>query len=232
MRKYATAKLRGSYGVTGNQSHPDAVRLPDVVRARELRGHRRHRAGRAGQSGPALGVDARERHRPRPRLLQRARQRHHRLLQQGHDGSARAASRADHERLHDDLRERRQREERGRRAAADDRNFARAEKGGFDWTSDFNISHNANKVTALYQSQPFASGIGGVNYVAVGQPIGIFYTQKFTGVDPATGNSLFQNEGRHRHDVARRPATGSTSAARTRSTTGACGTRSCGRTST
>jgi TonB-linked SusC/RagA family outer membrane protein len=65
--------------------------------------------------------------------------------------------------------------------------------GGFDWSTDFNVSRNANKITALYQDQPFASGIASVNYVAVGQPIGVFYTLKFNGVDPQTGNALYED---------------------------------------
>nr|WP_255233400.1 TonB-dependent receptor [Aliifodinibius salipaludis] len=43
----------------------------------------------------------------------------------------------------------------------------------FSWTTDFNISHNRNEVTALYQDQPFASGFA--NRVAVGEPLGAFY---------------------------------------------------------
>ncbi|WP_440999183.1 SusC/RagA family TonB-linked outer membrane protein [Fodinibius sp. SL11] len=43
----------------------------------------------------------------------------------------------------------------------------------FSWTTDFNISHNSNEVTALYQDQPFASGFA--NRVAVGEPLGAFY---------------------------------------------------------
>ncbi|AHG89760.1 TonB-dependent outer membrane protein, SusC/RagA [Gemmatirosa kalamazoonensis] len=73
-------------------------------------------------------------------------------------------------------------------------NFRSKGRGGFDWTTDVNLSHNANKVTALYQDQPFASGIGGVNYVAIGQPIGVFFTQKFVGVDPQTGDAQYQKK--------------------------------------
>lgn len=72
-------------------------------------------------------------------------------------------------------------------------NVRSAAKDGFSWNTDFNVSHNVNKVTRLYRDQPFASGGVGVNYVAVGQPIGVFYTLKYNGVDPQTGNALYED---------------------------------------
>lgn len=72
-------------------------------------------------------------------------------------------------------------------------NVRAARAGNFDWTSDFNISANRNRITSLYQGQPFASGIGSVNWVAVGQPIGTFYTLKFQGVDPETGDAIYDD---------------------------------------
>lgn len=50
----------------------------------------------------------------------------------------------------------------------------------FSWTTDFNISHNTNEVTALYQDQPFASGFA--NRVAVGEPLGAFYGYVSDGI--------------------------------------------------
>ncbi|MEL7833999.1 TonB-dependent receptor [Fodinibius sp. Rm-B-1B1-1] len=50
----------------------------------------------------------------------------------------------------------------------------------FSWTTDFNISHNSNEVTALYQDQPFASGFA--NRVQVGEPLGAFYGYVSDGI--------------------------------------------------
>ena len=63
--------------------------------------------------------------------------------------------------------------------------------GGFSWLTNFNISTNKNKVTALYGGQPIYSGIDGVNGVIVGEPIGSFFTIRFTGVDPQTGDATY-----------------------------------------
>ena len=64
---------------------------------------------------------------------------------------------------------------------------------GFRWASDFNISWNKNRITALYRDEPFTSGIRSVNRVEVGQPIGAFYTLVFDGVDPATGDAKYKD---------------------------------------
>ncbi|MFD2247044.1 SusC/RagA family TonB-linked outer membrane protein [Pontibacter ruber] len=46
----------------------------------------------------------------------------------------------------------------------------------FNWTSDFNISFNRNKVTELYQGQDIFYGFGGNSLVLrEGEPIGTFY---------------------------------------------------------
>src|SRR6185503_1011015 len=45
----------------------------------------------------------------------------------------------------------------------------------FSWQTSFNYSTNQNRVTALYQDQPINSGIDGINTVRVGHPIGSFY---------------------------------------------------------
>lgn len=65
--------------------------------------------------------------------------------------------------------------------------------GGFSWQTIFNYSTNKNKVTALYRGQPFTSGIDGINSVRVGQPLGEFFTLLFKGVDPATGDAIFDD---------------------------------------
>ena len=53
-----------------------------------------------------------------------------------------------------------------------------------------NLAVNRNKVTSLFQNQPFGAGFA--NRVEVGHPIGEFYGYKFVGVDPATGNALYE----------------------------------------
>jgi TonB-linked SusC/RagA family outer membrane protein len=76
---------------------------------------------------------------------------------------------------------------------------------GFEWTTDFNISKNDNKVTKLHRNgpcppapakcagEPFNSGIRSVNRVEEGVPLGAFHLIKFTGVDPATGDAKHQD---------------------------------------
>jgi TonB-linked SusC/RagA family outer membrane protein len=70
-------------------------------------------------------------------------------------------------------------------------NFQASDANGFRWTSEFNVSHNKNVVTELYGDQPFLAGF--INRVEVGQPLGAFYTLKFEGVDPQTGDAIFQD---------------------------------------
>jgi hypothetical protein len=65
--------------------------------------------------------------------------------------------------------------------------------GGFSWQSSFNYSTNKNKITALFNDQPIYSGIDDINSVRVGEPLGAFYTIRFTGVDPATGDATYDD---------------------------------------
>ena len=61
---------------------------------------------------------------------------------------------------------------------------------GFKWSTNFNIAHNKNEVKKLY---------GGLNALAsntsvrVGYPLGAIFTQRYAGVNPATGRPLFYN---------------------------------------
>jgi TonB-linked SusC/RagA family outer membrane protein len=64
---------------------------------------------------------------------------------------------------------------------------------GFRWTTTLNLNFNRNKVTALFNNQPFSDGIRDLNRVEVGAPIGAFYTLKFLGVDPATGDAMYED---------------------------------------
>jgi TonB-linked SusC/RagA family outer membrane protein len=65
--------------------------------------------------------------------------------------------------------------------------------GSFSWQANYNYSHNRNRVTALYHDQPIYSGIDAVNSVRVGEPLGAFYLIKFLGVDPQTGDAIYQD---------------------------------------
>ncbi|HJP86663.1 MAG TPA: SusC/RagA family TonB-linked outer membrane protein [Gemmatimonadaceae bacterium] len=69
----------------------------------------------------------------------------------------------------------------------------RSGPGGFSWQATYNYSHNRNRVTALYQDQPIYSGIDGVNSVRVGEPLGAFYLIRFLGVDPQTGDAIYDD---------------------------------------
>jgi hypothetical protein len=70
-------------------------------------------------------------------------------------------------------------------------NFEPADRDGFRWETNFNISWNKNKVTELYNDEPFNRGFDGINRYEEGVPMGAFYTVLFTGVDPDNGNALF-----------------------------------------
>ncbi|MDR4987717.1 MAG: TonB-dependent receptor [Bacteroidales bacterium] len=59
--------------------------------------------------------------------------------------------------------------------------------GEFQWTTNFNIAFNQNKVTNL-DGQIITAGIW---RVMEGHPIGIFYTKEYAGVDPQNGDALF-----------------------------------------
>jgi TonB-linked SusC/RagA family outer membrane protein len=64
---------------------------------------------------------------------------------------------------------------------------------GFGWTSELNFSANRNRVTGLFEDQPFSTGERDINRVQVGEPIGAFYTIKFLGVDPQTGDAMYED---------------------------------------
>ncbi|HKA60594.1 MAG TPA: TonB-dependent receptor [Gemmatimonadales bacterium] len=64
---------------------------------------------------------------------------------------------------------------------------------GLKWDADFNIAWNNNKVLKLYENQPFPVGGYDVGRIEVGHPMGAFYTLHFTGVDPATGDAVFED---------------------------------------
>lgn len=63
----------------------------------------------------------------------------------------------------------------------------------FKWTTSFNHASNRNKVTSLYEDQPLDGYGRGGNRVEVGEPIGIFYGYNCLGVDPTTGNLVYED---------------------------------------
>lgn len=60
--------------------------------------------------------------------------------------------------------------------------------GAFKWNTNFNIAYNQNKVVDI-QGQIIEGGF--FNRVQEGQPVGVFYTVQYAGVDPANGDALF-----------------------------------------
>ncbi|MEO7121319.1 MAG: SusC/RagA family TonB-linked outer membrane protein [Ginsengibacter sp.] len=56
----------------------------------------------------------------------------------------------------------------------------------FSWNISFNIAHNINRVTSLYQGNPIASNQGNFRY-AVGHDLLTYYVRQWAGVDPANG---------------------------------------------
>ena len=73
-------------------------------------------------------------------------------------------------------------------------NIEPAAREGLRWETNFNISWNRNRVTMLYGDEPFNRGFDDINRYEEGHPMGAFYTLKFTGVDPATGNAMFYDK--------------------------------------
>jgi TonB-linked SusC/RagA family outer membrane protein len=63
--------------------------------------------------------------------------------------------------------------------------------GKFIWNTQFNLSTNKNKVIRLYNGQPIDDIGRGSNRVMEGEPVGIFYSYKWLGVDPSTGDVVY-----------------------------------------
>jgi TonB-linked SusC/RagA family outer membrane protein len=66
-------------------------------------------------------------------------------------------------------------------------------RGAFTWTTSLNFAANRNKVTKLYNGQPIADLGRGSNWVMEGEPIGIFMGYNCLGVDPTTGNLVYED---------------------------------------
>ncbi len=71
------------------------------------------------------------------------------------------------------------------------------------WRTNFNISHNSNKIVQLASDEPQFAGYNtftnSTHIITPGQPLGTYWGLRYQGVDPATGNALYQdvnNDGR------------------------------------
>lgn len=67
------------------------------------------------------------------------------------------------------------------------------------WTTDLNLSHNDNKIVELASDVPLfrgytGNGVDRTNVLLQGQPLGTFWGLKFLGVDPATGNAIYDDK--------------------------------------
>jgi TonB-dependent starch-binding outer membrane protein SusC len=72
-------------------------------------------------------------------------------------------------------------------------NTVNVQTGQFEWSSRLNISRNRNKVLSLYRDQPLDNLGRGSNSVRVGEPIGVFWGFRSLGVDPSTGDIVFDD---------------------------------------
>lgn len=66
------------------------------------------------------------------------------------------------------------------------------------WTTNFNMSRNQNKVETLATDEPQLVGyqtnvVGATHIITVGQPLGSFYGLNYLGVDPATGDAIYED---------------------------------------
>jgi len=62
------------------------------------------------------------------------------------------------------------------------------------WQTMLNVSANRNKVVELYNDQPIDDLGRGSNRIEEGEPIGIFYSYEWLGIDPSTGAVVFADK--------------------------------------
>ncbi|MBL7818041.1 MAG: TonB-dependent receptor [Saprospiraceae bacterium] len=62
--------------------------------------------------------------------------------------------------------------------------------GDFKWTTTFNFAANRNKITDL-QGQIIEGGLNNMSRAVEGQPLGVYFTAEYAGVDPANGDALW-----------------------------------------
>ncbi len=68
----------------------------------------------------------------------------------------------------------------------------------FRWTTTINASRNLNKVLSLADSIPIFRGYSGegvdrTNIIKAGEPLGSFWGLNYLGVNPATGNAIYED---------------------------------------
>ena len=68
----------------------------------------------------------------------------------------------------------------------------------FKWTTKVNFSKNLNKVLFLADTIPLyrgysAEGVDATNIIKVGEPLGTFWGLNYLGVNPATGNAIYED---------------------------------------
>lgn len=62
--------------------------------------------------------------------------------------------------------------------------------GPFRWTTSLNAATNRNKITNL-QGQIIEGGLNSMSRAVEGQPLGVYFTPEYAGVDPANGDALW-----------------------------------------
>ncbi len=76
--------------------------------------------------------------------------------------------------------------------------------GDFKWSVGGNMSFNRNLITSL--ATPIIPGGAIISRVQQGEPLGVFYTKQYAGVDPATGDALYtQADGSASNNYATAP---------------------------
>ncbi len=62
--------------------------------------------------------------------------------------------------------------------------------GAFRWTTNLNAATNRNRIKNL-QGQIIEGGLSSMSRAVEGQPLGVFFTAEYAGVDPANGDALW-----------------------------------------
>ncbi|QKG53603.1 SusC/RagA family TonB-linked outer membrane protein [Hymenobacter sp. BRD67] len=76
--------------------------------------------------------------------------------------------------------------------------------GDFKWNLGANMSFNRNLITSL--TTPIIPGGAIISRVQQGEPLGVFYTKRYAGVDPANGDALYyQADGSKSNDYGAAP---------------------------
>jgi TonB-linked SusC/RagA family outer membrane protein len=73
--------------------------------------------------------------------------------------------------------------------------------GQLKWKTTLNLSKNMNKVISLVDSVPLyrgyiLDGVDGTNIIKEGEPMGTFFGLNFLGVNPATGDAMYEDVNR------------------------------------